>query len=100
MNYKITISEDADQDLIGASDYLSEQAGKDFAKNFINRFKNRTFKLLSVFPNSCAKKGNYRYFVFEKYITIYTVNNISKKVRIVMFVHHSRDYQSIIRKRV
>ncbi len=100
MIYHITISRLANQDLVEIIDYLSEQTGKEFAFKFIDRLEKRIFNLLSEFPNSCAGRENYRYFVIEQYIVIYTVDDLFKKVRIVMFAHQSKNYQSSIKNRV
>ncbi|MBF0382486.1 MAG: type II toxin-antitoxin system RelE/ParE family toxin [Magnetococcales bacterium] len=88
------------QDLVEYIDYLTKQVGKDYTIKFIDRLERRVFNLLSEFPNSCAGRDNYRYFVIERYIVIYTVDDQYKKVRIVMFAHQSEYFLVTLKNRL
>ncbi|MBF0444991.1 MAG: type II toxin-antitoxin system RelE/ParE family toxin [Magnetococcales bacterium] len=94
MLYKIKTSESADKDLKEIADYLAEYAGKEPTIKYIYRLKKRVFNLLRKFPNSCAKHGKYRYFVIDRYIVIYAVYDVLKKVRIIMFAHQNSNYKN------
>ncbi len=99
MNYKVYISEKADQDFDKISDYIAEHIGTDRSLEYIQRLRKRAKNIFSLFPNACTKYGENRFFVLDNYIAIYTVNEALKKVRVIMIAHQSLNYQSELNKR-
>ena len=99
MNYKVYISEKADQDFDKISDYIAEHIGADRSLEYIQRLRKRVINILSHFPNACIERDKIRYFAVDNYIAIYTVNEALKKVRVIMIAHQRSDYNSKLKER-
>ena len=98
MNYKVYITDEANSDFDEISDYIAEDNPERSIK-FIGELKDKTFCILSDFPEVGVKYGNYRYLSFGNYTVVYRFEKKNNTSYIVLVSESHRLWKKILDNR-
>ena len=103
MKYSLCITDLAEEDILTSVRYISETLKNPIAANKLLDEIERYEKILEETPNIfpfvhdeyLAQKG-IKFFTVKNFLLFYTVNEDTKNVNIIRFLHGRRDWKNIL----
>ena len=103
--YRIILSDDAENDLHGIADYISEQLqNPEAAVNTIAKIERTLIKRLNTFPHSYPIHSylesfgiEYRRTVIDNFTAFYIIDEESQTVTITHVVYNRRDMKRVVK---
>lgn len=95
MSYSVRLSESAVNDLISITEYIAQDSPSR-AESFVNELRERSVRKLSIFPFPGVAVAALRYMTLGSYVVVYSVDEVTRTVMIVMVSEGHRDRRRIL----
>jgi plasmid stabilization system protein ParE len=95
MRYDVTFTDSADADFDSILHYIAKD-NPHRAISFVDELRQRSIDFLSTAPNAGTRVGSHRYFVFTRYVVVYSVDDDARQVRVLLVTEGHRDWRAIL----
>ena len=93
MTFTVEFAEAARNDLFEILEFIATDNPSRGA-TFVDELESFIRERLADFPNSGSRIGQHRFIIFRNYVTVYTVDEPARRVRVILVTEGHRKWRS------